>query len=177
MQQHEPTDWKIGQSADCMLWCVVKLCPKSANRENNTKTPHHIQQMESHRYTHLRIHQHTLAPLQKARMKKSMSFILFHTFTHNHCMSVCLSLCWQYMHAQTALCHSEQIMRAYTHTLKSRETWSRATHSTAQQYAACECQRCENIKWMAKWSNDFVFIRLWLCKIYVKLLFYRNIVS
>lgn len=38
MQQHEPTDLKIGQSADCMLCdvcvCVATRCTRRAQNEN-----------------------------------------------------------------------------------------------------------------------------------------------
>lgn len=107
MQQHEPTDWKIGQSADCMLWCgvanrfvcaCVRACvcvleerkPKNNIQKHNTTLTSTSADTDTV-YTNT----HWLVPLQKARMKKSLniSFILLH-IQHNHsvCLFVCLSV-------------------------------------------------------------------------------------
>lgn len=104
MQQHELTDWKIGQSADCMLWCVSNVVfPKSTNRKCNTKTLH----THKHRRRYGYIHQHTLigtAPESKNE-KVHVSFSLFRTHIYNHsmsCLSVLQSLLAIYMYARTS---------------------------------------------------------------------------
>lgn len=117
---------------------LATLCSQRAQTENVIQK--HCTNINTDIDTDTYTNTHWLAPLQKARMKKSMyrSVSFVRTYTITVCL-VCLfySLCWQFicMHAQAALCHSKQIVRAHTHT----HLLSQAEQRIAQHIKAICC--------------------------------------